>query len=313
MLSPNTLPNSPQSPELVTPQDQLIADKYNICWGIAVDKFAGNVHAMSSLLYQSLYNPGFYKTHEAEFTSEKFPDRITTLSDQIETPEEIPTEEEFTDLITQKLRHDFDYSEFNYPEAIDQIKELTDKGRVIIWTAGDTTGVDQYPGSMIQHSKAVDAGLNKLRTEVKQQTGRKRTDVLSVMAAEDKISDEAIDRMAEAAGDELPIVIDDRLKNLLAVQKKLPNAVLIWMQQDKHGQKIPSILGDVNPDQIAQQYNAVSGIGDLNHRVNELLQMYPETKPVFFVDYDGVLSNDTEKAKRQEQVVLQTLHSHQLV
>lgn len=297
----------PQSPESLTPQDQLIADKYKICWGMAVDRYAGNVHAMSGMLYQSLYNPSYYTENAAEFASKKFPDRLETLSSEIVQPYEVPTEQEFTDALAHEIRYGLDYGSCNYPEAVDQVEKLTGKGQVIIWTAGDTTGVGEHSGSMIQHSKAAAAGLNSLRTQISAETGRKRTEILSVMASEDKISDEAIDRMAEVAGDRTPVVADDRLKNLLAIKKRLPDAVLIWVQQDKHGKKIPSALGDVDSLAVAQEFNAISSVGELNGKVDELMSGDPKKESVFFIDYDGVLSDDTMKAQLQEEAVMGVL------
>lgn len=291
---------------------KLVADKYAICWGIAIDQTKGNVHLMASLLYKSLYDPEFFKQHADEFADERFPDRLKTLSDNVE-PVTIPDEDEFIEEIRRVVTREVNFEDCLYPEAIDQLNKLNEKGEVIIWTQGDTMGTDEHPGSVAQLHKLIESGAvsGGLASKVSDPGRFPQTpDAVSVVSDEDKFSDEIIEKLRDRAKDRTIFAFEDRLTNLVKLQEKLPQVVPIWIQQDKHGQKIPSSLSETEPSELAAKYNAVPNIREAVTKVDELIA-HGESKfsRTFLMDYDGTISDDSKRGKLQKAVVMDLLQT----
>ncbi len=291
-------------------QGKRIADKYAICWGIAIDQTKGNVHLMASLLYKSLYDPDFFNQHLSEFADERFPDRLQTLSENIE-PATVPNETEFTEEIRRVVTREVNFEDCLYPEALDQLNKLTERGKVIIWTQGDTMGTDEHPGSVAQLHKLVESGVvSGIATDLSDPTRFPSTsDGISVISDEDKFSDEIIEQLQQYTRDRVVFAFDDRLSNLTALQEKLPKVVPVWVQQDKHGHKIPSSFGDADPTKVASEYNAISNIADASKKIDELTQLENTQTPIFLLDYDGTIADDTKRAKLQKAAVLDLLQN----
>ncbi len=294
------------SPENMSLSEKAFADKYPVCWGIAVEQFAANAHAMASLLYKALYDPKFFREHEEQFGSDTFKDRIIKLtSPGIEGPP--PEEEEFVTAVLEAVRG-IDFSQCTYPQALDQLRAMMGQGSVAIWTAGDTLGMKDYMGSMMQHRKVAAVGINSLRTQVAAESGQRRRDTLRVLASEDKFSEETLQKVREIAEGRIVFVLEDRLKNILKLQRELPDVDLrpIWVQQDKHGRKVPKELADTDPDELVKRFGAVDSIAKVASKVAGMLSA-TDKSALFLVDFDGVISNDTKRAQLQEEAIGQAL------
>lgn len=288
---------------------KLVEQKYATCWGMAVDRFGANVHAMAEFLYYSLYNPGYFVQHAEEFHDERFPDRVDLLSAELPEPATVPSQKEFIESVRNSATREVDVQQCLYPQSIEQIRTLMHEGQVVIWTTGDSQDQAEHPHSFGQLKKVFGAGLNDERHAVAAETGKTLSEALTVIAANDKLAPEAIAQAKRLAEGKNSFVVDDRLSNLVGFQHAIPDALPIWVQQGKHGQKVPSDLENVQMPDLHQHFNAVTNIAELSDTV-AVLQPDNGKQNVFFVDFDGTICDDTQRAKLQKQAVIRNLQNN---
>lgn len=303
------------------PNDQareLVGKKWISSWGTAKDIYGVSSFKKSAeILYLSIYFPeelrdrlqekvkseATDKADSVEDVLSRFEDRLPNLSESLPgvSIENAPSEEEFINQVVRAVTREVDFENFLYEGAVESLEGLADKGRVVIWTAGDTEGSGQI-------KKVAIAGIGKVKRRVTSEKGKESFKLNLVESPKDKA-----DALAEElyylrkAGTSVGtvVVIEDQLKNLVAAKAKVEELGLrylpIWVRQGKHRNSIPKGVSDID------SYNPV---GNISEAAIKAIQSIEGSENVFFVDFDGVLSEDRAREEQQKTAVYEKLHKN---
>lgn len=287
--------------------NRVVEEKFMISWFTPIERHGvANVHRTAELLYSSLYDPDAME-NEIQSTAE-FPDRADFFEAPLpEPPAGVPEREEFTEAIKDILRRGIDYRECLYPEALPALERLTERGRVTVWSKGDTHGIPEadLPGSLQQFHKIAATGLGKWRAALAQKRGARRQDLLRLSVDEDKRAElpqlvrETIER-----GVRQIVVVDDVSENLAAARAEALRAGLraIVIRVNKRFEPEPNQPGRYDGQ---RNHYEVQNVGDVPELVKRLTD--PGSKVDTLMDFDGVMSRDSVRLKLTKQAVIQGL------
>lgn len=183
-----------------------------------------------------------------------------------------------------------------FPGAPEAVRDMSNRGPVVIWTAGDmyggkdSTGRD-WPGSMEQLVRVLGSGVLAEAVNGAHE--------VNVSGAEDKFAFLAtcLDWLRERDATEI-VVLEDKLLNLQQAHRTASDrgpSYPIWVRQGKHG---------ATRDDAPEGVHSLQDIAELPAFLNSLSLK----NPGFLVDYDGVLSDDDRRRKLQQYSVFKFLY-----
>lgn len=303
------------------PSDQareLIGKKWISSWGTAIDIYGvSRFKKAAEILYLSTYFPEEFRDRlqkkvEREQSDKadlldgilaSFEDRLPNLSESLPgvSIKNAPSEEEFVNQVVRAVTKEVDFESYLYEGAVESLEELADEGRVVVWTAGDTESFGQI-------KKVAIAGIGKVKRRIASEKGKESFKLRIAENHRDKaksLADEVLQLKESNVNIETVAVIEDQLKNLVAAEAKVDELGLrylpIWVRQGKHRNSVPQSVSDID------SYNPVESISEASRKVT---QSVAGTKNVFFVDFDGVLSEDKTREKQQKTTVYEKLRKN---
>src|SRR5690606_29546167 len=156
---------------------ELLNKKVLLSWRLATGELGhANVALTAENLYYALFEPDEVVEKRGIQPDDRFPDRIPTLTGHLSLlrpPAQRTSEEreEFRQRFVRAMRRaitsETDFAACLHDGALEQLGFLMDKGKVVIWTAGDMLGVPEkdIPGSYQQIKKVVKAGISRFRRQ----------------------------------------------------------------------------------------------------------------------------------------------------
>lgn len=291
----------------------LIKEKLAASWGSTRDQLGViNNQRLVEVFYQSLYLPNEFA--EDEIVERPGFNRAEVLRKNLNL-KVLPDKEEFIREILHALIKEVDYEACLYPGAKEFVGAIMKRGLVTIWTQGDVSGVESYPGSKEQLYKLVLSGMNDLRRQWAKKTDSERGEVLSVAAAENKFTlvDKILNEYKDRQIDKI-ILIEDRLGNIIKFLDMLKNnanqinCVPIWVRQGNSKNSFPNDAGKTI-ENYKQEYNAVDEIGRLTDQLEQKALIGRNDKLGFVIDFDDVLLDDAKKMRFQAESVINKLKS----
>lgn len=309
------------SAESVVSTTGLLDAKFRAAYDIGYAFLGGASPAgLSAVLYGALYAP--------EWTAATFADYIGDDVDMhaaVSTPihrefGSIPDPQEFDTRIRDAITRSIDHRACLYPSSQDVILAMATKGPTAFWTQGDMSGDGLMPGSYEQIKKIAGAGAAEIRTrallaraalvlnsdeKVLPRLSLARNDALTVVAAEDKFSDDSISRLVsffEPQGVSRLVILEDRLPNLERIQDEMRgygfDTCGIWVQQGKYNSGRSSSAELNGRSEHRASMAAVSEIGQVLGFI--------DTEPYgtgFICDFDGVFSDGERRLQLQSAAV----------
>lgn len=297
----------------------LFVGKLHTSWGVSVNELgAGNLRRTAEIMFGALYDPARLDVEP----DSRFTDRIPILESPIpgSKPKRIPGEEEFTDMLITALTRETDFKKALYPGAEKALGWLSQRGPVVVWSAGDVNGTPAYPGSRQQLYK-IARSLGPARRAMARElpeSPRSLREVMSLSLSEHKHGTvpEIIRRM-RLEGISTVAILEDQSSNLMKVNDTLSRngmtTVPVWVRQGRHANTIPE-SPTASIDDWKRDYNAVDSIKAALTRIATLLgKDFSQKTFASIVDYDGVLSNDIVREQEQAARLYEALRARDLI
>lgn len=317
--------NNSKSPE--TPRDDLesaklalLKEKMIICRADTTEKLgAVNIYETAKKLYYALYFPD--KIEEFVATNDKYPDRISYLKQSLSDSEKgVPSEEEFIEKIRHAMTNKVAYEKTFSKEAREVFeKVLSSSEHTFIWTKGDANGHPDknIPGSKEQLKKMGSAKFyNQSRKEIAQKRGVHHSEVLSIVATEDKMSrvPQIIDKFKEK-NINIIIIIEDTKKNLIGavniIKDNYPEVKIfpVWMDLSQKSEEPEDSDGvrTIRDEKMGGNIYVIRNINQLNSifEKNNLFDGNNKVGSIF--DLDGPLHNDELRKDLQTRAIYDEL------
>lgn len=276
--------------ELAIPPEEVersIADKVDRCWGahVGVGEFADTDPYIQTLV-RSLLDPDHVNedfndqwgsvmgTAQTVLTSRLWTaESIAQFAEyeQVAAGESIPT---FSEEVTEKLRNtillEVDVSATLFPNAREAYESFLASGErrgpeaartLIIWSAG---------AERFQHSKLRHIGIAVPDTDTAGMSPLpelnpcfKPIPAQSVIAAQ-KLGVDAMGELAQRTAGQQIVVLEDRPKNILGLQRTFPDAIGVWVRQGEHADGAERRLEDFSANQAERSVELQQLRGRLN-------------------------------------------------
>lgn len=208
----------------------------------------------------------------------------------------IPIKKKFINGVRREMLQPEIFRQALFSGASKAVKDMSDRGPVVIWTAGDMYGGKDstgrnWPGSMEQLVRVLGSGVLAGAVNGAHE--------VNVSGAENKFRFLAtcLDWLGERKATEI-VVLEDKLGNLREAHRVASDrgaSYPIWVRQGTHG---------ATSDEAPLGVHSLQDIAELPAFLDSLSLK----NPGFLVDYDGVLSDDARRRLLQQCAVFRYLY-----
>jgi hypothetical protein len=302
--------------------------KLSGAWGSAIGYWGyGDPTEVAYRLYDALYAPEHLeegmdsraKAANPSIAEEELPSRVVwsetrvTLLTPVGIRGNVPSDDEFVSTVANTILQGADMASVVLPGARRQIDHILDQGdRLAIWSAGHREHQHRKIGGIGLYNSVE---IEDIRPPVVVSSVHGEPLEVETVIAPNKTTTEVLTRVREIADGRQIVVVDDRVNNLQAFCRGVPETrAALWVQFGVHARRAQERL--VRGDAPGLKEAIFSGLLTPLSGIDQLCAMiaYLRTRDtlnkeqtVLFSDYDDTLSDNIKRRALEFRAVIETL------